>query len=126
MYPDLNAQIMEGLANTYKESGWLPEWASPGHRNVMIGSNSAINISDAYLKGIRGFDIDTLYEAVLKNADVNEGRPLTSVGREGVGYYNKLGYVPYDVGIHESAARSLEYAFADFNLYKIGDSAWER
>ncbi|AFT94253.1 MULTISPECIES: GH92 family glycosyl hydrolase [Alteromonas] len=119
MYPDLNAQIMEGLANTYKESGWLPEWASPGHRNVMIGSNSAINISDAYLKGIRGFDIDTLYEAVLKNADVNEGRPLTSVGREGVDYYNKLGYVPYDVGIHESAARSLEYAFADFNLYKL-------
>ncbi|MBU3020528.1 GH92 family glycosyl hydrolase [Aestuariibacter sp. A3R04] len=119
MYPELDAQIMEGLANTYKESGWLPEWASPGHRNVMVGSNSAINIADAYLKGIRGFDIDTLYEAVLKNANVNEGRPMTSVGREGVDYYNELGYVPYDVGIHENAARTLEYAFADFNLYKL-------
>lgn len=119
MYPELDAQIMEGLANTYKESGWLPEWASPGHRNVMVGSNSAINIADAYLKGIRGFDIETLYEAALKNANVNEGRPMTSVGREGVDYYNELGYVPYDVGIHENAARSLEYAFADFNLYKL-------
>jgi putative alpha-1,2-mannosidase len=39
------------LANTYKESGWLPEWASPGHRDIMIGSNSAPIISDAYLKG---------------------------------------------------------------------------
>ncbi|QYJ75702.1 GH92 family glycosyl hydrolase [Shewanella sp. FJAT-52076] len=122
MYPELDAQIMEGLANTYKESGWLPEWASPGHRNVMVGSNSAINIADAYLKGIRGFDIETLYEAARKNAEVNEGRPMTSVGREGVDYYNKLGYVPYDVGINENAARTLEYAFADFNLYKLAEA----
>jgi predicted alpha-1,2-mannosidase len=119
MYPEQDARFMQGLVNTYKESGWLPEWASPGHRNVMIGSNSAINIADAYIKGIRGFDIDTLYEAALKNAEVDEGRPMTSVGREGVDYYNELGYVPYDVGIHESAARTLEYAFADFNLYKL-------
>ncbi|WP_074498138.1 MULTISPECIES: GH92 family glycosyl hydrolase [Thalassotalea] len=119
MYPSMDAQIMEGLANTYKESGWLPEWASPGHRGVMIGSNSAINIADAYIKGIRGFDIDTLYEAIIKNATVNEGRPVSSVGREGVDYYNKLGYVPYDVDIHENAARTLEYAFADFNISKL-------
>lgn len=119
MYSEFDAQVMEGLANTYKESGWLPEWASPGHRGVMVGSNSAINIADAYLKGIRGFDIETLYEAVMKNATVNEGRPMSSVGREGVDYYNELGYVPYDVGIHESAARTLEYAFADFNLFKL-------
>ncbi|MCK7538729.1 MAG: glycoside hydrolase family 92 protein [Marinilabiliales bacterium] len=45
---------MEGLVNTYKESGWLPEWASPGHRDCMIGSNSASLIADSYLKGIRG------------------------------------------------------------------------
>lgn len=119
MYPDLNSKIMEGLANTYKESGWLPEWASPGHRGVMIGSNSAINIADAYLKGVTDIDIDTLYEAILKNAEVNEGRPVSSVGREGVDFYNDLGYVPYDVGIHENAARTLEYAFADFNIYKL-------
>ncbi|MEZ5011933.1 MAG: glycoside hydrolase family 92 protein [Bacteroidales bacterium] len=59
-YPDLNSQIMEGLVNTYLESGWLPEWASPGHRDCMIGSNSASLIADSYLKGIRGYDIETL------------------------------------------------------------------
>ncbi|MGY0591514.1 MAG: GH92 family glycosyl hydrolase, partial [Paraglaciecola chathamensis] len=121
MYPELDAQIMEGLANTYKESGWLPEWASPGHRGVMIGSNSAVNIADAYLKGITNIDIDTLYEAIVKNAQVDEGRPVSSVGREGVDYYNELGYVPYDVGIHENAARTLEYAFADFNIYRLAE-----
>ena len=128
MHPSLSADIMEGLINTYEESGWLPEWASPGHRNVMIGSNSAINIADAYLKGIDGYNIETLYDAALKNATTSEGRPksrdgntITSVGREGVDYYNDLGYVPYDVGIHENAARTLEYAFADFNLMRLAE-----
>ncbi len=118
MYPSLNEKIQEGLANTYKESGFLPEWASPGHRNCMIGSNSATIIADAYLKGGRGYDTETLWEAVVKNSE-NEG-PLHSVGRYGVDYYNKLGYVPYNVGINENVARTLEYAFADFCIYKFG------
>jgi predicted alpha-1,2-mannosidase len=121
MYPELNNQIMQGLANTYKESGWLPEWAAPGHRGVMIGSNSAINIADAFLKGNARKEVDVLWEAVLKNANVEEGRPESSVGREGLNYYNELGYVPYDVGIRENAARTLEYAFADFNLAKMAE-----
>jgi len=117
MYPSLTSQIMEGLVNTYKESGWLPEWASPGHRESMIGSNSASIVAEAYLKGARGYDINTLYEALLKNSE-NEG-PLTSVGRLGVDYYNQLGYVPYDVGINENAARTLEYAYDDFAIYRL-------
>jgi len=117
MFPSLNVQIQEGLVNAYKESGFLPEWASPGHRNCMIGSNSATIIADAYLKGARGYDINTLYEAVIKNSKT-EG-PLTSVGREGVNYYNKLGFIPYDVDIRENTARTLEYAFADWTLWKL-------
>lgn len=114
MYPTLDAQIMQGLANTYKESGWLPEWASPGHRGCMIGSNSACLIADAYVKGITDFDAEILLKAIKKNAEVEEGRPESSVGRWGLEYYNTLGYVPYDVKIFENAARTLEYAFADF------------
>lgn len=122
MYPELNKQIMEGLANTYKESGWLPEWASPGHRDCMIGSNSAPIIADAFLKGnVNEKDVAILLEAVLKNANVNEGRPESSVGREGIDYYNKLGYVPYDVGINENAARTLEYAYADFTIAAMAE-----
>ncbi|HJT72746.1 MAG TPA: GH92 family glycosyl hydrolase, partial [Chitinophaga sp.] len=117
MYPSMNAHIMEGLVNAYKESGWLPEWASPGHRDCMIGSNSASIIADAYLKGVTGFDIKTAYEAILKNAD-NEG-PLTSVGRKGAKYYNDLGYVPYDVDIRENTARTLEYSYDDFTIYQL-------
>ena len=118
MYPSLNEKIQEGLVNTYRESGFLPEWASPGHRNAMIGSNSATIVADAYLKGLRGYDINTLWEAVIKNTE-NEG-PMHSVGRFGADYYNKLGYVPYNVGVNENVARTLEYAFADFCIYELG------
>jgi predicted alpha-1,2-mannosidase len=117
MYPAMDAQIMEGLANAYKESGFLPEWASPGHRDCMIGSNSASLITDAYMKGIRGYDINTLYDAVLKNTTHNG--TLSSVGRLGYDYYNKLGYVPYDVNIKENTARTLEYAYADFCIWQL-------
>ena len=120
MYPDLNSHIMEGLANTYRESGWLPEWASPGHRDCMIGSNSASLIADSYLKGIRGYDIETLYKAILKNTE--SVGPVSSVGRLGAKYYNNLGYVPYNVGINENAARILEYAYADFCISRLAGS----
>ncbi len=126
MYPERDSEIMQGLVNTYKESGWLPEWASPGHRDVMIGSNSANLIADAYLNGVRGFDVETLYQAMVKNATTSQGRPVDkkgkvvgAVGREGVEYYNRLGYVPYDVGINENAARTLEYATADFSISRL-------
>lgn len=119
MYPDLNANIMKGLVNTYKESGWLPEWASPGHRGCMIGSNSASLIADSYLKGIRGYDIETLYEAIIKNTN-GYNREVTSVGRLGAKEYNELGYIPYDIGIRENTARTLEYAYADYCIWKLG------
>jgi predicted alpha-1,2-mannosidase len=118
MYPSVNAQIQEGLVNAYLEGGWLPEWGSPGYRNVMIGNNSASVVADAYLKGVRGYDINKLYEALLHGA--NNAGPLEAVGRAGVAYYNKLGYVPYDVKIKENAARTLEYAYDDFTIYQLG------
>src|SRR5690606_5636879 len=117
VYPEVNAKIQEGLANTYKEGGWLPEWASPGYRDIMVGNNSASVVADAYLKGIRGQDIEALYEGLIKGAN-NEG-PLTAVARAGAQYYTTLGYVPYDVGINENAARTLEYAYDDFAIYQL-------
>jgi len=117
VYPSINKEMQEGLINDYKEGGFLPEWSSPGFRNVMVGNNSASVVSDAYMKGLRGYDINTLYEALLHGAN-NEG-PLEAVGRKGVQYYNTLGYVPYDVKINENAARTLEYAYDDFAIWKL-------
>ncbi len=119
MYPSMNVKMQEGLVNAYKESGFLPEWASPGHRNCMVGNNSASIVADAYLKGLRGYDIETLWEAVTHGAN-NAHPTIGSTGRKGVEYYNRLGYVPYNVGINESAARTLEYAYDDWCIYQLG------
>jgi predicted alpha-1,2-mannosidase len=115
-YPSINKEMQEGLINVYKEGGFLPEWSSPGFRDCMVGNNSASVVADAYLKGIQVEDIKTLYEALLKGAN-NEGPNAT--GRKGVAFYNNLGYVPNDVGINESAARTLEYAYDDFTIWQL-------
>lgn len=119
MYPSENVKMQQGLVNDYLESGFLPEWASPGHRDCMVGNNSASVVADAYLKGLRGYDAEKLWDAVKHGA--NTAHPaIHSVGRYGVEYYNKLGYVPYDVGINENVARTLEYAYDDWCIYQFG------
>lgn len=118
IYPSVNKEIQEGLINTYKESGFFPEWASPGHRGCMVGNNSASVLVDAYMKGVRVDDVETLYEGLL-HATENVHPEISSTGRLGYEYYNRLGYVPYDVKINENAARTLEYAYNDWCIYKL-------
>lgn len=121
IYPSMNVKMQEGLANTYLESGFLPEWASPGHRGCMVGNNSASVVADAYLKGLRGYDAETLWKAVTHGANAVHPK-VSSTGRLGWEYYNKLGYVPYDVKINENVARTLEYAYDDWCIYQFGKS----
>jgi putative alpha-1,2-mannosidase len=118
VYPSINREMQEGLANDFKEGGWLPEWSSPGYANVMVGNNSASVVAEAWLKGLRGYDIETLWQALVHGA--NNAGPMEAVGRAGVEDYKRLGYVPYDAGINESAARTLEYAYDDFAIYQLG------
>jgi predicted alpha-1,2-mannosidase len=117
VYPSIVKEMQEGLVNDFKEGGFLPEWSAPGYRNVMVGNNSASIVAEAYLKGLRGYDIETLYKALVHGAN-NEGPQGT--GRTGVKFYNELGYVPYDIGINENAARTLEYAYDDYCIYRLG------
>jgi len=119
VYPSMNAKMQEGLVNTYHESGFLPEWASPGHRDCMVGNNSASVVADAYVKGLTDHDIEALWQAVVSGANSRHPQ-IGSTGRWGYDYYNKLGYVPYNVGIRENVARTLEYAYDDWCIYQLG------
>ena len=119
VYPSENEKMQEGLVNDYLESGFLPEWASPGHRNIMIGNNSASVVADAYIKGLRGYDIDRLWEAVKH--DANSVHPKVGAsGRTGYELYNEYGYIPDNAGISQSVARTLEYAYDDWAIYRLG------
>lgn len=120
VYPEVNAQVQEGLLNTYRESGFLPEWASPGHRDCMVGNNSASVVADAMLKGVTPDSLRLpLYKAMLQTAN-NEHPTVGSTGRKGVAYYNRIGYVPCDVKINENVARTLEYAYDDWCIAQAG------
>ena len=118
MFPSINKEMQEGLINTYKESGFFPEWASPGHRGCMVGNNSASILVDAYMKGVKVEDLQTLYEGLIHGTE-NVHPTVSSTGRRGHEYYNTLGYVPYDVKINENAARTLEYAYNDWCIWKL-------
>ena len=150
VYPEMAVKMQEGLVNCYLESGFLPEWASPGHRGCMVGNNSASVVADAWLKlslqaphsapegatiasslnnktieapsgAVGGTLASTLWQAVVHGA--NAVHPdVPSTGRLGFEYYNRLGYVPYDVGINENVARTLEYAYDDWCIYKLGQA----
>ena len=119
MYPSMNEKMQAGLVNAYKESGFLPEWASPGHRDCMVGNNSASIVADAYLCGLKNYDAEKLWEAVVHGTKAVHPT-VSSTGRLGYEYYNKLGYVPYDVKINENVARTLEYAYDDWCIYQFG------
>lgn len=118
VYPDMADKIQEGLLNSYKESGFFPEWASPGHRDCMIGNNSASVVADYYIKGGEKVDPNELYAGLLSGA--NSSHPtIKATGRLGWKEYNELGYVPADK-YNESGARTLEYAYNDWCIWQMG------
>ena len=133
LYPSMGEKMLEGLANTYLESGFLPEWASPGHRGCMVGNNSAAVVAElmncqqanstapanSSLSTLHSPLKETLWQAVTHGANAVHPE-ISSTGRCGFDYYNRLGYVPCDVKINESAARTLEYAYDDWCILQIG------
>lgn len=119
VYPSVNREIQAGLANIARENDFLPEWASPGHRDCMVGQNSASVVADAILKGVTPEeDRRILYDCLVHGAG-NVHPQVSSSGRLGHEYYDSLGYIPYNVGIRENVARTLEYAYADWCILQI-------
>lgn len=118
VYREENRKMQEGFVNAYRESGFYPEWSSPGHRWCMIGNNSASVLADAWLKGVKVEDAETMFEGILAGTEKHHPS-VHSSGRLGADYYNTLGYVPYDVDINENVARTLEYAYDDWCIWRL-------
>ena len=119
VYPSVNEEIQQGLANIARENDFLPEWASPGHRGCMVGNNSASVVAEAALMGLTsGQDMQALYECIAYGTE-NVHPEVSSTGRLGHQWYNTLGYIPYDVGVDENVARTLEYAYNDWCILQM-------
>ena len=119
VYPSVNREIQQGLANIARENDFLPEWSSPGHRDCMVGNNSASVVADAILKGVTPEeDWQVLYDCIVHGTE-NIHPQVSSSGRIGHEYYNTIGYIPYNVGINENVARTLEYAYNDWCILQL-------
>ena len=91
--------------------GILPIWAYQGLETwCMIGYHAVPVIADAYIKGVRGFDVDAAMKAMVASA--------TYAPYGDLGDYMKLGYVPIDKE-PEGASKTLEYAYDDWSLAQM-------
>ena len=118
-WPQTLASMLRGFTNAYRQGGWLPRWCAPGYVACMVGNHLAAVACDAMSRGIGGFDLPTLFEAMRKDATV----PSTddpAVGRDLLAEYHALGFVPDDVGA-DSVARTLDYVYNDWNVARVAE-----
>ena len=123
VYPEMGTEMLESFAHVAEENEFLPEWASPGHRQCMIGNNSASIVADGILKGLSNLspeETQTLYNTILYGTE-HVHPTVKSSGRLGHEFYNSIGYVPCDTGIKESVARTLEYSYNDWCIMKMAE-----
>jgi len=115
--------MIQGLLQMYQQSGWLPMWPNPTETNIMISTHADAVITDAFIKGFKGYDTLLAYQAVRKDAFVSpdsferKGYDREEwngfEGRVGLKYYHTLGYVPADK-VAESVSRTIEYGIDDY------------
>jgi predicted alpha-1,2-mannosidase len=110
--PTKAGEMIDGFVQQYKDGGWISRWSSPGYANLMTGTSSDVAFADAYLKGVRNFDVNAAYDAAVKNASV--APPNGGVGRKGLDTSVFLGYTPTTTD--EGVSWALEGYINDFGI----------
>ena len=112
--------MIRSLLDMAQRGGTFPRWPSgAGYTGCMFGSPADMVVSEAYLKGIRDFDIESAYAIMRRTA--LEGPPPGANGdhRDGLAYYLQYGYCPTDK-MGDAVSETLEYAWADHALSLLG------
>jgi len=124
VYPEKQLDMVKSMVSMYNESGWLPKWELAGMETyVMVGDPALSVIADTYLRGIRDFDYERAYEAMVLNATApEENNPI----RPGLTNMLKYGYIPegeeYTRWLWGTVSTGLEYCIADWNLAQMAQS----
>lgn len=130
--PERVPDMITALLQMYDEGGWMPMWPNPTYSNIMISTHADSVIADAYVKGIRGFDLKKAYAATYKNAMTPPDGDATNrwidrvpwtayEARGGLIWYKSLGFVPQD-RTDESVSRTLEFAYDDFCVAQLAQA----
>ncbi len=117
LYPNLQRDFVESMVGMYKESGWLPKWELNGKETyTMDGDPAGIVIADTYLRGIKNFDVQTAYEAMLKQAETSQTQNKI---RKNNDFYWENGYVPFSKEYDNSVSEALELYVSDWSLAQL-------
>jgi predicted alpha-1,2-mannosidase len=124
--PEEQRDMMVSLVKMSEQGGWLPRWPSGhGYSNSMLGTPADIAIAEAYLKGIRDFDIEGAYAAMRRTALAPVPPGSAFSGREGVEHYLKYGYCPAGL-MRESVSRTFEFGWADSAIALLAEALGKR
>jgi predicted alpha-1,2-mannosidase len=115
--PERERDLIRSLIDIYKHTGYMPD-ARSGNDNgrTQGGSNANVMIADAYVKGLKGIDYETAFQAMLKDASVPP-KDQQKEGRGGILDYNSKGFVT--LADERSGSRTVEYAYDDFAIAEV-------
>ena len=115
--PERFQEILQGFVNAYHESGWLPQWPSPGHRVCMPGTHLDVTIADAVAKGLVNFDVEAALEGMVRHANNPVGDGPHGAGRDNIQEYLDYGHVL--ATSNASVSQSLDYAYDDWCIGQV-------
>lgn len=120
--PDRSADMMQSLTLMAEQGGYMPRWPTAyTYTSCMIGASANNAMADAYLKGVRNFDVEKAYAAMrflALNPVPESAKKKGFDGRPGLEEFAKLGYVPADK-YGGSASMTIEYSYNDFCLAEL-------
>jgi len=117
LFPDRQLDMVTSLVDMYKESGCLPKWELFGREtHTMTGDPCIPVIADTWLKGLRDFDMETAYRAMLESATLPSAKNILRPQND---LYMKLGFLPLLGKFDHSVSTSLEFYLADWNLSRV-------
>ncbi|QND51265.1 glycoside hydrolase family 92 protein [Phyllobacterium sp. 628] len=114
LFPNAAGEMIDGFINGYKDGGWVTRWSGPGYADMMVATSSDIIFADAYMKGVRNFDIASAYASMVKNASVYSSDD--SRGRKGM---NETPFYGYSRLGDENVSWSLEGYLNDFGVAQM-------
>jgi len=116
-YPQHQTDMINSMLSMYDQHGWLPKWELYSREtHVMQGDPALIVIADSYLRGLKDFDIEKAYEAMIKSA-TTEGK--SNFIRPDNDFYAEHFYMPFEKPFDNSVAQALELFVADYSLSQL-------
>lgn len=125
VYPEIQSEIIRTIIDMYKESGYLPKWELTGIETyMMVGDPASIVIADSYIKGLRDFEVQKAFDAMLKPAMLEQDEKAPPIR---AGYHELLqyGYIPFeqdwsdDWWVWGPVSTTLEYCLSDFAISQM-------